>query len=57
MDRPQWRLLDPKPDVVFKLLFAHPQSRRSPIALMTAVLRPKAPITDAEGKMRTVTSY
>ena len=40
-------LLDPKLDVVFKLLFAHPNHRDILISLLTAVLQPPAPIVDA----------
>ena len=42
------RTLDPKLDVVFKLLFAHPECRGSLISLLTAVLHPRAAITDVE---------
>jgi predicted transposase/invertase (TIGR01784 family) len=38
--------LDPKNDLVFHQLFAHPRSKRCLIDLLTAVLRPRAPITD-----------
>jgi len=38
------KLLDPKLDVVFKLLFAHVNNRDILVALLTAVLRPVAPI-------------
>ena len=38
------KLLDPKLDVVFKLLFAHVNNRDILIALLTAVLRPVASI-------------
>jgi predicted transposase/invertase (TIGR01784 family) len=48
MAQPRRRTLDPKLDVVFKLLFAHPRNKKSLIALLTAVLRPKAPIADVE---------
>jgi len=41
------QLLDPKIDVVFKLLFAHPSHRDILISLLTAVLQPKVPITEA----------
>ena len=36
--------LDPKLDVVFKLLFAHVRNRDILTALLTAVLKPTAPI-------------
>ncbi|MBI2388106.1 MAG: Rpn family recombination-promoting nuclease/putative transposase [Deltaproteobacteria bacterium] len=38
------KLLDPKLDVVFKMLFAEPGNGRLLVSLLTAVLRPKAPI-------------
>jgi predicted transposase/invertase (TIGR01784 family) len=38
--------LDPKFDVVFKILFADPRSRRALVAVLTAVLRPEKPIVD-----------
>jgi predicted transposase/invertase (TIGR01784 family) len=41
-------LLDPKLDVVFKLLFANEKNRNILIALLTAVLQPSAPIDAAE---------
>jgi predicted transposase/invertase (TIGR01784 family) len=41
------QLLDPKLDVVFKLLFAHPNHRDILISLLTAVLQPTVPIADA----------
>jgi len=41
------QLLDPKIDVVFKLLFAHPSHRDIQISLLTAVLQPKVPIPEA----------
>jgi len=37
-------LLDPKLDVVFKMLFADPRNERLLISLLTAVLRPASPI-------------
>ena len=37
--------LDPTLDIVFKLLFGGPKSQRILIALLTAVLQPKSPIT------------
>lgn len=37
-------LLDPKLDVVFKMLFAEPRNRALLAALLTAVLRPSSPI-------------
>ena len=40
------RLLDPKLDVVFKLLFAAEQSRDILISLLSAVLRPTRPIVE-----------
>jgi predicted transposase/invertase (TIGR01784 family) len=40
------RLLDPKLDVVFKLLFADERNQRALISLLTAVLEPKQPITE-----------
>jgi hypothetical protein len=40
--------LDPKNDVVFKLLFAAEANRDLLIALLTAVLDPESPITAAE---------
>ncbi|MBI5543692.1 MAG: Rpn family recombination-promoting nuclease/putative transposase [Deltaproteobacteria bacterium] len=40
--------LDPKLDVVFKLLFAHPSNRELLISLLTAVLRPSSPIREVE---------
>lgn len=39
-------LLDPKLDVVFKLLFAEPRNRALLISLLTAVLRPTSPIVN-----------
>ena len=48
MTKPARRTLDPKLDVVFKLLFAHPASKSSLISLLTAVLRPAAEIVDVE---------
>lgn len=39
-------LLDPKLDVVFKMLFAEPRNRALLISLLTAVLRPTSPIVD-----------
>ncbi|MBI5543866.1 MAG: Rpn family recombination-promoting nuclease/putative transposase [Deltaproteobacteria bacterium] len=40
--------LDPKLDVVFKLLFAHPRNRDLLLSLLTAVLRPTSPISELE---------
>lgn len=40
--------LDPKVDVVFKLLFAKPSNKRLLIALLTAILEPALPIADVE---------
>ena len=40
--------LDPTLDVVFKILFARPENRDVLIALLTAVLRPRSPITEVE---------
>ena len=48
MTKPARRTLDPKLDVVFKLLFAHPASKSSLISLLTAVLQPAAEIVDVE---------
>ncbi len=42
------RSLDPKLDVVFKLLFGNPENKDVLIALLTAVLRPEVPIEDVE---------
>jgi len=42
------QLLDPKIDIVFKLLFSHPDHRDILISLLTAVLRPKSPIAFVE---------
>jgi hypothetical protein len=39
--------LDPTYDVVFKLLFSRPSCKDLLISLLTAVLRPKQPITSA----------
>ena len=39
-------LLDPKLDVVFKLLFAEPRNRALLVSLLTAVLRPNSPIAN-----------
>jgi predicted transposase/invertase (TIGR01784 family) len=36
--------LDPKLDIVFKMLFGHPDNRSSLVAFLTAVLRPSSPI-------------
>ncbi|MBI5536640.1 MAG: hypothetical protein HY898_28230 [Deltaproteobacteria bacterium] len=36
--------LDPKLDVVFKMMFARPDCKGILIALLTAILRPKTPI-------------
>jgi len=38
--------LDPKLDVVFKILFADPRCRHALVALLTEVLRPAEPIAD-----------
>ncbi|MBI4703473.1 MAG: Rpn family recombination-promoting nuclease/putative transposase, partial [Deltaproteobacteria bacterium] len=38
--------LDPKLDVVFKLLFAQPQNRELLVSLLTAVLQPATPIVE-----------
>jgi predicted transposase/invertase (TIGR01784 family) len=38
--------LDPKFDVVFKILFADPRCRHALVAVLTAVLRPEKPIVD-----------
>jgi predicted transposase/invertase (TIGR01784 family) len=40
------RLLDPKLDVVFKMMFARAESRDILVALLTAVLRPPSPIVE-----------
>jgi len=40
--------LDPKQDVVFKLLFARASNKRLLIALLTAILEPESPIADVE---------
>ena len=42
------RTLDPKLDVVFKILFAHPGSRGCLTSVLTAVLRPVSPIVEVE---------
>lgn len=42
------RFLSPTVDVVFKLLFASPETRESLISVLTAVLRPATPIVDVE---------
>ena len=42
------RTLDPKLDVVFKLLFADQRNRPLLISLLSAVLQPKQPIREAE---------
>jgi predicted transposase/invertase (TIGR01784 family) len=42
------RTLDPKQDVVFKLLFARASNKRLLIALLTAILEPPSPIADVE---------
>ena len=47
MGRKMLSVLDPKNDLVFHQLFAHKKGKRILISLLTAVLRPKAPITDA----------
>ena len=43
-------LLDPKLDIVFKLLFTrdHPDSREALLGLLTAVVRPASPLTSVE---------
>ena len=41
MAQPERRTLDPKLDVVFKILFASPEAKGSLISLLTAVLRPR----------------
>ena len=48
MAQPERRTLDPKLDVVFKILFASPEAKGSLISLLTAVLRPASPIKDVE---------
>ena len=48
MTKPARRTLDPKLDVVFKLLFAHPASKSPLISLLTAVLQPAVEIVDVE---------
>ena len=48
MAPPERRTLDPKLDVVFKLLFANPEAKGSLISLLTAVLNPASPIEDVE---------
>lgn len=40
--------LDPKSDIVFKLLFSHPARRELLIALLEAVLKPDIPIASVE---------
>lgn len=40
--------LDPKQDVVFKLLFGRASNKRLLIALLTAILEPESPIADVE---------
>jgi predicted transposase/invertase (TIGR01784 family) len=40
--------LDPKLDVVFKILFAAPENRDLLISLLTAVIRPASPITSVD---------
>jgi predicted transposase/invertase (TIGR01784 family) len=42
------KLLDPKLDVVFKILFASEQNRDLLVSLLTAVLRPSSPIASVE---------
>jgi predicted transposase/invertase (TIGR01784 family) len=44
------RTLDPKNDLVFKLIFGNPKYKCALIALLTAVLEPSVPIRDAEVK-------
>jgi hypothetical protein len=41
--------LDPKLDVVFKILFSAPENRELLISLLTAVLRPSSPIAAVDG--------
>lgn len=48
MAQPEHRTLDPKLDVVFKILFASPETKGSLISLLTAVLRPASPIEDVK---------
>jgi hypothetical protein len=43
---PEPEPLDPKLDVVFKILFADPRARHALIAVLTAVLEPPEPIVD-----------
>jgi predicted transposase/invertase (TIGR01784 family) len=47
LPHPRRRTLDPKLDVVFKLLFAAEKNRDLLILLLTAVLAPESPITSA----------
>ncbi len=42
------RTLDPKLDIVFKLLFGSPESKDFLISLLTAVIRPRDTIVDVE---------
>ena len=42
------RTLDPKLDVVFKLLFSDERNKGLLISLVSAVLKPAAPISDIE---------
>ena len=41
-------LLDPKLDVIFKLLFSHERNRNLLVSLLTAVLDPPEPIVGVE---------
>ncbi len=47
MAAPPDTTLDPKLDLVFKLLFADPRNQRLLVSLLTAVLRPAVPLTGA----------
>jgi predicted transposase/invertase (TIGR01784 family) len=40
--------LDPKQDIVFKILFSAPENRDLLISLLTAVLRPSSPIVSVQ---------
>lgn len=48
MSEKERRTLDPKLDIVFKILFSQPESKPSLIALLTAVLQPEESILDVE---------
>ena len=48
MASPARRTLDPKLDVVFKILFAHPDSTEALRSLLSAVLKPSSPIEEVE---------